>query len=219
MNTFRYSLAAAALVVCSSVAALAQQVRPVSSFEQVHASGAVNVVLQQGAATEVKVDGPTDEVAHIITEVQDGKLRIRHDGHDHSVFSKKDKVTVYVSCPRLTGVQLSGASDLKSVGAFTADNFQLQVSGASDVTMQLNAKQLTASASGASDIRLTGRVEQQQVHVSGASDYRAYDLHSQQATVQASGASDAYVYVDQELSARSSGASDVHYKGKGRLVR
>jgi Putative auto-transporter adhesin, head GIN domain len=224
MNTstfLRNTLAAATLFSLTTVAAWAQdsQLRPVGSFERVEASGAINVVLRQGATTEVKVEAQPDVLARVRTEVEGGTLKLYRERQKGSFsgLGKSEKVTVYVTCPRLTGLAVSGASDVKGESPLTADAFSIKASGASDVTLQITARQLTAHASGASDIRLTGRVDSQQVQVSGASDYRAYELRSQQADVQASGASDAFVYVDGELTSRRSGASDVHYKGNTRL--
>lgn len=215
--SLRSAALATLLVSSSALTALAQdggQLRPVGSFEQVRASGAINVVLRQGPA-EVRVEATPEVLAKVRTEIEGTTLKIYREKSGFS-FGKTEKVTVYVTSPRLTGVEVSGASDVKGASPISAEQFSIRASGASDVTLQLTAQQLTAQASGASDIRLTGRVERQQVSVSGASDYRAYELKSQDAKVEASGASDAFVYVDGELNAHTSGASDVHYKGKGR---
>ncbi|UYZ57956.1 head GIN domain-containing protein [Hymenobacter latericus] len=222
-STLFRTLAVAALVVSAQAVAVAQgQLRQVGAFRQVKASGAVNVVLRQAAAQEVRVEARPEVQARVRTVVENGTLRIyRESGSGWSSLNwgKDDQVTVYVTAPTLTGVEVSGASELKSASPIQAEQFSIRVSGASDVTLQLNAQSLSATASGASDIRLAGRVAQQQVQVSGSSDYRAYELQSQKAVVQASGASDAYVYVDGDLQARSSGASDVHYKGRARVGR
>ncbi|RSK50927.1 head GIN domain-containing protein [Hymenobacter rigui] len=221
MKTFRIVSVLAVTALLSGTAtftALAQQVRSVGSFEQVKASGAIDVVLKQGPATEVKIDAEPTVLEHVRTEVQGNTLVLYRDKGLSNLLSNK-KVTVYITCPTLTGVSVSGASDVKSTTPFTADNFTIQASGASDVTMNLNVKTLTATASGASDLRLSGRAERQQIHISGSSDYKGYELQSRIADVQASGASDAYVAVTEELQSHASGSSDVHYKGKPRLMR
>lgn len=213
------TLATVALLTTSTLTARAQAQRQVGAFQKISTSGACDVVLTQGSTTEVKVQAEADTEKYIRTEVQNGTLLIYRDKDAPSQLFHNKKTVVYVTCPRLTGLQASGASDVKSESTFTADDFTIKASGASDVTLRLNAKQLTVTASGASDVRLAGRVERQQVNISGSSDYRASDLQSQQADVQASGASDAYVFVDKELSARSSGASDVHNKGRAQVTK
>ena len=212
------SLATAALVGLSSCSSVAQQQqRTVGSFQMVKASGAINLYVRQGATTKVEVDAAPEVLESIKTEVKGNTLHVYRD----KVFSltgmlRNKPVKVYITTPQLSGIEVSGASDVKGETPITADAFRINASGASDVTLTLNAKSLTTNASGASDIRLDGRVERQQVDISGSSDYRASDLRSSKANVQASGASDAYVFVDDELQANSSGASDVHNKGKAR---
>ena len=206
------NLAATVLLgLLSAGSSWAQQLRPVSSFDKLRASSACDVVLTQGAATSVKVVTDAELERYIKTEVANGVLVIyRAKDAPASLFNQK-KVTVYVTCPRLTGLQASGASDIKSTSTFEADNFSIEASGASDVTLGLNTRQLTVTASGASDIKLTGRADRQQIRLSGSSDYHASNLQSQQADVQASGSSDAYVAAVQ-LTSRASGSSDIRNK-------
>jgi hypothetical protein len=222
MTSPTYRLLTAALLTLSASAALAQasQSRSVGDFQMLQTSGAIDVVLRQGSQTTVKVEADSDVLPSIKTEVKGNKLVIYRDNSGSSLWSRitdSDKVKVYVTCPRLSSVEVSGASEVKSDTPFKADDFTIRASGASEVTLNLNVRNLNASASGASDLRLSGRAEYQQVHISGSSDYQAYGLQSQSAKVEASGASDAYVAVADELSSRSSGASDIHYKGNPRV--
>ena len=215
------SLATAALVSLSSCSSVAQQQqRTVDSFQMVKASGAINLYVRQGPTTKVEVDAAPEVLESVKTEVRGNTLTIYRDkGFSLTEMLRNKPVKVYVTTPQLSGIEVSGASDVKGETPISADDFRINASGASDVTLTLNAKSLTTNASGASDIRLDGRVERQQVDISGSSDYRASDLHSRKANVQASGASDAYVFVDDELQANSSGASDVHNKGRARVSR
>ncbi|UOG74622.1 DUF2807 domain-containing protein [Hymenobacter tibetensis] len=195
----------------------AQQVRQVASFETVSASGAVDIYLRQGARTEVKVDAAPEVLESIKTEVSGNTLRISRDKKfSFTELMRGKPVKVYITSPKIEGIEVSGACDVKGETPIKANDFRINASGASDVTLTLNANSVSTDASGASDIRLEGRVQRQQVQISGSSDYRASDLRSDKAEVDASGASDAYVYVDEELKSRSSGASDVHNKGKAR---
>ncbi|GGF25923.1 head GIN domain-containing protein [Hymenobacter cavernae] len=204
------------LVSCS-VSAQEKQTRQTGDFRMIKASGAVNIMLKQGSKTSVVLEAEEEDVLrHIRTEVENGVLRIYRDKDGGSFTwlpTKSNKITVYITTPQLNSLELSGASDVKSESVFSADDFRIKASGASDVTLGVKAKTLSVEASGASDIRLTGQVESQQVHISGSSDYRASDLLSKRATVDASGASDAYVSAE-SLSSHASGASDVHNKNK-----
>jgi hypothetical protein len=225
MTTFilRNALAATVFLLAScSAMGQKRQTRSVSEFEMLQTSGAINVVLRQGSQTSVRVEAEEDIISSIRTEVKGNKLVIYRDQKDMSILKRlrdSGDVTVYVTCPRLNSVEASGASEVKSESTFKASDFTVRASGASDIMLSLDVKSLNASASGASDLRLTGYAERQQVDISGSSDYKAYDLKSKRAQVQASGASDAYVAVADELSSHSSGASDIHYKGSPRVIK
>ena len=205
-----------ALVSCTAFAQ-EKQTRQTGDFRAIKASGAVDIILKQGSKTSVVLEGENEMLSHMRTEVQNGVLRIYRDKDSGTIRSllggKDDKVVAYITTPQLTGLELSGASEVKSDAVFTAENFNIKASGASEVTIGLKAKTLNVEASGASDIHLTGQVESQQVHISGSSEYEASKLLSKRATVEASGASDASVSAE-SLSSHASGASDVHNKSK-----
>jgi hypothetical protein len=205
-----------------SVFAQTKQTRKPGNFDGVSASGAVNVFLRQGNETSVVVEAREESLKYLKTEVDNGVLKIYRDKdfswRDLVGDNKDGKVNVYITCPRLKSVTVSGASNVRGESAFTTDNFKLQSSGASDITMSVRAKSLDVSCSGASDIKLSGQADHQKVSVSGGSEYQAYSLQSRSANIQASGASEAYVSVDGEVTASASGASDIRYKGNARVV-
>lgn len=221
----KISLVCAAAVVALSVAsfparAQVKQPRQVGSFQAVESSGGIDVVLTQGAGTAVVVEASDEAQAHLVTKVEGGTLKIGWESGFSwkSLLSNSRKASVYITCPRLTALSLSGGADAKGQSTFSADDFRIQASGGSDVKLSLTAKTLTCSASGGSDVDLSGRVERQTVDISGGSDYNAFGLRSTTATVRASGGSDASLTVEGELTASAGGGSDVHYKGAARLT-
>ena len=132
--------------------------------------------------------------------------------------TKQRQVKVYITAPRLTSLSLSGGSDARSQNQLTADNFRIEASGGSDVFLTLRAKTLRTDASGGSDVTLTGKVKRQEMRFSGGSDYHGFALQSTTANIEASGGSDADVWVNGELVASASGGSDLHYKGTARSI-
>lgn len=212
--------------VLSPAAAWAQQVkeaRAVAAFQTVHAGGGIDVVLTQGPTAAVVVEGTAAALAHIRTTVQNGTLQIgwEQDGSWKKMLATRanGRVSVYVTCPQLTGLSVSGGSDARGETPFTTDNLTLSASGGSDVRLAVKAKSLSASASGGGDIYLTGTAERQAVSVSGGSDYHAFALQSTTADVEASGGSDIELAVSGELSSVTSGGSGVRYKGPARVLK
>ncbi|UOQ54343.1 head GIN domain-containing protein [Hymenobacter cellulosivorans] len=204
------------------VEAQVRQTRPVASFQAVQAGGGIDVFLTQGPTAAVVVDAASEAQPHVVTSVKNGALVIGWDTDRswRSLLSdrKLGSVRVYVTCPQLTALSVSGGSDARGETPFTAEDIRLAASGGSDLQLTITAKNLTSNVSGGGDMTLSGRVEQQKVSVSGGSDYHAFALLSTTAEVSASGGSDANVAVDGELRSSASGGSDVRYKGSARLV-
>ena len=54
-----------------------------------------------------------------------------------------------------------------------------------------------------------------QIDASGACNIKAYELKSDYAKIDASGASNVRITVNKEMSAEASGGSNIYYKGEG----
>jgi hypothetical protein len=186
----------------------------------VHTGGGIDVRLKQGPTATVVVDTDADTQPKVRTVVESGVLKIGwvQDNSWRNMLSSKRSVVVYVTCPELQGVSVSGGSDARGESSFSAAAFDVSASGGGDVKLTVNTKNLKSHASGGSDITLAGRADRQRVSVSGGSDYHAYNLQSNVAEVHASGGSDAELAVEEELSSEASGGCSVRYRGNARVV-
>jgi len=94
----------------------------------------------------------------------------------------------------------------------------LEVSGAGDINMELNAPAVTASVSGAGSVNLKGETKSFDLELTGAGKAHCYELLSESTKVDISGAADADVYAGTKLDAQVSGAGNVKYKGGATVV-
>jgi hypothetical protein len=194
-----------------------RQNRKVDAFRGVNISGALSATIRQGSQQSVEVEADEDILDKIITEVRGGVLKVyREDKANWKLFRNKN-IRVYITCPELTSLEVHGASSVKGESDFVANDFKLTASGASHATLSLSTKKLNTHVSGASNVKISGRADSQQIDLSGASSYEAFDLVSNVAEVDASGASSAKIQVEEELSADVSGASGIRYKGSPRM--
>jgi hypothetical protein len=195
------------------------EARPVTAFHAVQVSHAFDVVITQGTEEALAVSASNKEdIQYIRTSVENGVLKI-WQAEDKKWWPKNRKLKAYISVKNLDAIRASGASDIKIEGGLKADNLQLHLSGASDLTGQLNVSQkLEVDLSGASDVTISGSADNISIDASGASELKAYDFKADTCSVEASGASGVQITVDKELSARLSGASSVNYKGSA-LIR
>lgn len=196
------------------------EVRNHKGFSAIEVSSAIDLYISQGTEEAVAVSANDDEILkRIRTEMRGNVLRIYFDGK--GVNWKRwgnNKMKAYVTFKNITGIEASGACNVKVSGKITAADFRIQMSGASDFKGEMAVENLKLEATGASRITVTGTVAKLNVDANGASDIKGYDLSSDYCKIDATGASVVRVTVNKELSAGASGASSVYYKGEG-LIR
>lgn len=150
----------------------------------------------------------------------------------------RNRPQVTITLPELRGLELSGASEgnirgFKSSRDFTLDvsgasnldidmetlGFYADVSGASSVNGYIKSGLCDIGISGASTVNLKGTGDNLVLNVSGASTADLKDYAVTDADVELSGASTGLLKVSGKLDAEVSGASDLEYGGNPALGR
>ncbi|HEY7883433.1 MAG TPA: DUF2807 domain-containing protein, partial [Cellvibrionaceae bacterium] len=112
-------------------------------------------------------------------------------------------------------VELSGASKLWA-DSLQAEEHAFGLSGASEIKVgNLNGEHIQADFSGASFLTITGtgEVRSQNIKLSGSGGYKARELQSATARVDASGATTIELWASSELDAKLTGSSTLRYRG------
>jgi hypothetical protein len=163
--------------------------RDITDFNSVDVSGVfkVEITAQRDFAVEVQAD---DNLMSLIkTNVSGGVLHVEAEKR----LKTSGPIVIRISAPDIENVEASGATNV-TVKNLKSDQFGLNTSGASKVSVQGSAAGFSAE-------------------VSGASQINAGDLIAENAKIEASGASSVTVNVSNELNADASGASKVFYSG------
>ncbi len=191
--------------------------RSVSSFTGVDVSGGLDIYVKQDSATSVTIETDANLQQYIITRVEDGVLHIYQENNT-SIEGTKG-ITIHVSSPSFNRFEASGACDIRSENKIQHTNeIKLHATGASNIELDLNAPKVSADISGASGIKLSGTTKDLMINASGASNAKCYELMTENADVDLSGASSANVFASVKINGEASGASDVRYKGSAATV-
>lgn len=200
------------LFAAFSTSLLAQETRQLEAFTALEVGDAYEVILQKGSTHEARIEGDGEELERLQIETKGNTLVIERDGYSWRQRSS-GRVTIYLTYTSLDEIEVSGASTLSAKETLNAKSLQLEVSGASTVTLQVDLNRLNAEVSGASTVRLSGTAQEHWIDVNGASTYSAGDLKATAVDIEASGASSAKVWAEEKIDARSYGASSVRYGG------
>lgn len=202
------SIIASFILTTSIFAQNEKQERDLPSFNQVEVSGTVTVIIVQGEQQKVNVIARPEAFEKIVTEVKNGTLKISDKG-----IAEGDK-KVEIILPELIRIKQTGATVVKSNGSFKSPSLEVETSGASLTSLNIETEVFSVNVSGAGEVRAKGSTTNLNVTITGAGNLRSYDLLVQKADVIISGAGAARIDVIEELNAKISGAGKVLYKNE-----
>ncbi|MEM8528908.1 MAG: head GIN domain-containing protein [Bacteroidota bacterium] len=191
-----------------------KEARNLSIFSEISAEDGLDVHIRMGSKQEVIVEADANLMEHIKTEVKGNRLRTYVD---KSIW-KSTEMNIYITVTSLEAIYSSGGSDVYSKGVINARELDIKSSGGSDLYLEVEADRVSCTTSGGSDARLKGKVGQIRLTCSGGSDFDGKELDIDEAKVSTSGGSDCYIRVHEELDVQASGASDVYLYGDPKIV-
>jgi len=185
--------------------------RNTGDYDGLKAAGPMDFKLVQGTEGKITIEGDTNLMEYIITEVKDGKLVVR---------SKKDvnlkpTKTIVVTVPyqSISSVSLAGSGDMENSGTIKADDFKVALAGSGDIDLKVDADSVESSIAGSGDIQLSGSTGSLETKIAGSGDFDGSSLDSKNVDVKIAGSGDVNVVCNGTLNVRISGSGDVKYSG------
>ena len=188
------------------------ETRSSGSVDGVRVSGAIDLFVRTDSVTAVRVDGDENLLKYVEVELDGSMLRIR----TRSGINLKPtrSIRVYVSAPEFSRLAASGACDIFTENKINSTGtVNVDLSGASDAKLEVNAPGVKVEVSGAGSVTLKGETRDFSVDGSGSTDIMCYELLAENTKVDISGAGNAEVFASVKLDVEVSGAADVKYKG------
>jgi hypothetical protein len=210
-----FLLAGCTMYASQSVVGSGQSVtaaKDLSGFSKIDASSAFQVDVSQADGYGVVISVDEKVVPYLDVTVQGDTLRIALKP-GLTVTGATGPMVAKVTMPKLTGLNLSGATRTNVGGFKSGDPMDVQVSGASQLNGSLEAGDVRFELSGASRVTLAGKGRKMALEASGASQGSLEQFAVTDAAVGLSGASRATVNVSGKLDVNVSGASTLHYTG------
>ena len=188
--------------------------RSVGSYDGVALAGWFDVDLVDGKEGELILEGESNLLEYIITEVKDGRLNIKvKKGVNLKPSSWKDGIHITVPVESIDLVKLSGSGDIVGKTTIKTSNFKTSLSGSGDISLAVACDAIDTSMSGSGDITLSGSTKDFEVSISGSGDIKAYDLEADNVDATISGSADIKVTANKMLRARVTGSGDISYRG------
>lgn len=187
--------------------------RTTNDYNGIAVSGFYEVELVDGQEGKLTLKGEDNILDYIETKVQGGMLHIKPKKNKQLIPSRGEGIFITIPVERIDKVRLSGSGNFVGNKTLTANDLDIQISGARIIDLTVDAAQVSVMTSGSSNIKLKGGTKVFNVRSSGSSIVKAYDLEVDEATFELSGSSDVETTVTESLTSRVSGSGNIRYRG------
>lgn len=171
-----------------------------------------NVYLTQGSPASVKIEAEENIMSYIDMHVENGILNI---GTKDNVWLTTHKdVKIYITTGRYDEIESSGSGNIVGQTKITNNSkLELGCSGSGNLKLEVDAPEISAGVSGSGEMQLAGETKKFSGDVSGSGGIKAFDLKTEEATLQVSGSGSIDIFSSVKLKADISGSGGVRYKG------
>jgi hypothetical protein len=190
------------------------ETRSVGTYSAVDLSMDAIVYFTPGEDFALKLSGQQNVLDVIETEVEASRLVIRVQSG--IVLGNHKQVTVYVTAPDVSSLNISGSGDIFQEGGWTGDDLFLNISGSGIIRMDsVSANRLFATISGSGSMNaITGRCDREELNISGSGNIDLRYVPCGTVYTRTSGSGTTYVNAISLLDVTISGSGDVWYYGE-----
>lgn len=192
---------------------LTTETRNTGDYDGIKCGGSMDYILVAGTEGKIKIEGESNLLEYIVTEVKGGDLIIKVEKGINLSPSWNKTIKVTIPFKDISSVSLAGAGDLWNEDKISASDFSVSLAGSGDMTLNIDATSVDGSLAGSGDITLKGKTENVKLRLAGSGDIHAFGLQSNHTEASIAGSGDIEVVSNQSIKARVSGSGDIEYKG------
>ena len=192
------------------------------TFKSVRLVGSADLVLTQSDTQSLSVEGEKEAMQYLVAETRGDELVLRYEPRAKFVWWGNDRKgpRFLLSTKTLERISTAGSGDVRSDAWTSTGDFEIAVSGASDIKIgSLAARKLLVRITGSGDVTLAGGVLEQNIKIAGSGDYRSGNLKSATAVIAISGSGDATLTARDTLTVNIAGSGDVKYYGRPTITK
>ncbi|WP_218598632.1 head GIN domain-containing protein [Polaribacter sp. NJDZ03] len=183
-------------------------------FTGIKVSTGLDVYITQGSNNKVIVEA--DENLHdiIITEVEDGILKIYADKGIWRAEAKK----VHVTIKDLTLLIATSGSDVYGKEVIDTDEISISATSGADINIKVNATSVETNSTSGSDINISGITINHASNATSGSSIDAYELESENTIAKVTSGANINIFASKKLEARATSGGDIDFKGNPKTV-
>ena len=187
--------------------------RSVDSFSGIKGSSGLKVFITQGDEESVVVIADQNLQEKIITEVDEGKLKIYTEYNIREAKSKE----VHVVFKDINYLSSSSGCRLKGENKLETDDIRIDVSSGGRLKLEIETSQIECDASSGGEAFIKGTTDNLEVNASSGGGLDATELVAKYVTADASSGGHARVNATEGFELNASSGGNISYSGDGNV--
>ena len=171
------------------------------------------MLFRSGQNYSVEIEADPKDLKNIDSKIVDSKLKFDSNCN----FCSFKDVKIYITLPKLTGIEIGGSGDIKATNDFTTENLEIEISGSGDIQFQnIDAVNLSIEISGSGKIIAKGNTkpgEKLNIETSGSGTVYFENCPYNSVKSEISGSGKVKINALKNLKSDVSGSGSVYYKG------
>ncbi|MEE9407965.1 MAG: head GIN domain-containing protein [Polaribacter sp.] len=184
------------------------------NFTGIKVSTGIDLYITQGSKNQITVEA--DENLHdiIMTEVEDGVLKVYSK---KSIWKSKAR-KVHVTIKNLDLLRATSGSDVYAKDAIKTDEISITATSGADIRISVNAVSVETNSTSGSDIEISGTTTNHASNATSGSSIDAYALESKNTLAKATSGADINIHASEKLEAKATSGGDIDFKGNPKKI-
>ena len=188
------------------------QQRQAGNFTAVSSKGDFKIVLKKGTTPALELTGEDNVLESTITDISNGMLTVKYQ--DGIKTHKNKQVTVNVTVPAITSVQLEGSGTILSQDSWSIASLSAKINGSGSIELLADGTEFYGEINGSGKLIINGgNYNSSTIWVNGSGNVHALPFTTNTADVKIDGSGTCEMKINNKLKARISGSGKVYYKG------
>lgn len=183
-------------------------------FTKIKVSTGLELYISQGFNNQITVEADENLQDIIITEIQDGVLKIYSEKNIWRAKARK----IYVTIENLEAIAATSGSDVYANETLKVNNLNISATSGSDINISVDANTVETNATSGSDIEVSGVSNNHISKATSGASIDAYQLQSKNVTAKVTSGADINVYASESIVAKATSGGDIDFMGNPKKV-
>lgn len=184
------------------------------NFTAIKVSQGLDLHITQSNMVDLSVEADQNLHELIMTEVENGTLRIYSTKNIRRAASRK----IRLNLTDISAIEATSGSEVLSTNTINTTDLELNTTSGAYMKLDIKTEKLNCDATSGSTITLTGKATAFSAEATSGSDIKASNLKTESSKVRATSGADISVHTTKTLTARATSGADIRYSGNPKTI-